>query len=255
MSVQKKRTKTKYLFTQPILTYTLLNYSSPVITPAWCFQIHPKRSFRSLLAEVLCLSELLVGKADVFTAVWTKLWGLKKGLACTPKPLWTDDIPMADPCIGVVWEGWLTPNWFIQGDGVVVPGAGFGVIWFRLTLGLLGVKRESKADISGFVGWAWPWFCISELKLGVLVVVAMPPYMAGVDGHIPRPNPIDGKPMGAVRPLLMGSIVLMPPLVAVRGKAVDVLLLWAGVDVGVEFNDKWLNVVMLFSKLLVRSLV
>lgn len=88
---------------------------------------------------------------------------------------------------------------------------------------MLGTKRESKADMSGFAGWGW--LCISELKLGVLVVVAMPPYMAGVDGHIPIPNPIDGKPIGAARPLLMGSIELMPLLLVVRGKAVDVLLL------------------------------
>ena len=96
-----------------------------------------------------------------------------------------------------------------------------------LTLGLLETKRESKADKSGDLAEIWGGFCVRELKLGVLVVVAMPPpYMAGVAGDMPRPKPTDGKRMGALRPLLMGSMAApMPLLAAVTGKAVDILLL------------------------------
>ena len=44
----------------------------------------------------------LVDSADVLTAGWTKLWGLKKGLACIPKPLCTDVIPRVVACMGAV---------------------------------------------------------------------------------------------------------------------------------------------------------
>lgn len=56
----------------------------------------------------------------------------------------------------------------------MAPGAGLGAIWFMLTLGLLEVKRESRADMSeGLLGWFWFW--VRAMKFGVLVVVAMPP--------------------------------------------------------------------------------
>lgn len=58
----------------------------------------------------------------------------------------------------------------------MAPGAILGAIWFILTLGLLEVKRESRADMSvGLLGWFRLWFWVRALKLGVLVVVAMPP--------------------------------------------------------------------------------
>ena len=104
--------------------------------------------------------------------------------------------PMASGagCMGA-GEGWTVPYWPNQGEPAT--GAGLGPIWLRLTLGLLGVKRESRADMSGGPGW------VRELKLGVLVVVAMPPYRLGPGARMARPRPPAGKPTAGLKPLVM----------------------------------------------------
>lgn len=150
-------------------------------------KVYPKRSLRSLLTEVVCfiIPVFVAGGATGCE----KFCGLKKGLACLPKPPCIPPaIPIGAACMGAVWEGWPVPNWLSHGEGAVVPVAGFGAIWFRLTLGLLEVKRESRTDISGgLLGWFWFW--VRAVKFGVLVVVAMPPYRPGLEGLMGIPIP------------------------------------------------------------------
>lgn len=128
----------------------------------------PNKSFRSLLTEELCLTPLWFRLAAA--AGWEKFCGLKKGLACIPNPPATPPIGTVAPCIWV-WALGVPPN--CCSHVLLVPGSGFGPIWLRVTLGWLGLKRLSRADMSGALFGPWCW--LKAPKFGVLVVVAMPP--------------------------------------------------------------------------------
>lgn len=93
-------------------------------------------------------------------------------------------------------------------------------------------------------------------KLGVLVVVAMPPYMGaagGPAGRMPAFMPADGKPIPEPNPLLMVPIVPTPPMGAAEGKPVEMAPVCTGPCRGPVLRDRLPSDVMLFIRLLVRS--
>lgn len=101
---------------------------------------YPKRSFKSLLAELL-LVIVFVGCA--------KFWGLKKGLPCIPKP-GCPTMFICGPNTELVVPGdpWGGTNWLTHGVDFCCAS------WFILTLGFWGPKRLSREDISaGLFCW------------------------------------------------------------------------------------------------------
>lgn len=141
-------------------------HSSSIPTIKTIYQ--PNKSFRSLLTEEACLAPLWFRLAAA--AGWEKLCGLKKGLPCIPNPPATPPRGADVPCS---WVGafWVPPNGCSH--VLLVPVGALGPIWLRETLGGLGLKRLSRADMSEVLFGPWCW--VKAPKFGVLFVVAMPP--------------------------------------------------------------------------------
>ena len=167
---------------------------------------HPKRSFKSLLAELLLV--IVVGGC-------AKFCGLKKGLACIPKA----DCPITFTCVPITelpipGDPWGGTNWLSHWFGFCCDN------WFMLTLGFWGPKRLLRADIS--VGLCWVCFppaggTLTALKFGKVEgaprVILLTPGVLGLlkkfwfvlTGML---NPEVWKPMLAFRPFVKFLFVL-----------------------------------------------